>query len=156
MFGYNAACVTYFVLSIVVIIFLMFQLNENFNQCQDVHTRNQDQIIRAAKLIVQSATQSQPLFAYEHALESKFILEEVINQHNGIVLTEKNLKMPKGQLDKLRTQVQTQHQKMQDFIMTEIINVYPQFDTEANNAAGLHTIAEKHHSSKSHGHSRHK
>ncbi len=143
MFGYNAACVTYFVLSIIVIIFLMFQLNENFNQCQDLHVHNQDQITRSAKLIVQSATQSQPLFAYEHALEAKFILDEVINKHNGIVLTEKHLKLPKGQLDKLRTQVNLQHQKMQDFLMTDIVNVYPQFDTEANNAAGLHTTTEK-------------
>jgi len=142
MFGCSSLFGMYFILSIIVIIFLMFQINENFNNGRDCRMKDQEQVTKAAKLLVQSATQSHVLFAYEHSLESKFILDNIINQQGGVVLAEKNLKLPKGDLDKLKTNVSKQHQKMQDYLMTEIIKVFPQFETEINDQAGLNTTID--------------
>jgi hypothetical protein len=127
----------YFIASVIVILFMGFQLNETCNRGNDVRLREQDEIKRAAKLIIQSATQNHPLFKHDHALEAKFLFDQVIASNRGIVMAEKNLKLPKGDLDQLRTTIYEQVEKVQAYMMDEIIDQYPQFDTEANETAGL-------------------
>lgn len=130
-------CTFVIVLQIVVILFLVFQIQDTTWKCKDERQRDQERVTKAARLIVQSATQSHPLFAHDHATEAKFLLDEIIESHGGVVMTEKVLKLSSGKLETLRNQIYDQHQEVQAFLMDKIIEKHPKFDTELNDAAGL-------------------
>ena len=125
------------VVELVVIIFLIFQVQDNNNKHKDNRMKDQDRITKAARLIVQSATQSHPLFAHVHAMEAKIILDDIIDSHGGLVLSEKNLKFPKGKLEALRVQIYEHYNEVQSYLMEQIIEKHPKFDLEINDAAGL-------------------
>ena len=138
------------VLSFVVIIFLLFQIQDTSNRSRDVKIKDQEKITKAARLIVQSATQSHPLFAHDHAMEAKIIIDEVIHSNGGISMAEKYLKLPKGKLDTLRSQINDQYQDTQSFLMEEIIKKIPKLETELNEDAGLKRTKRNKIRSKSH------
>ena len=125
------------VLCFVVIIFLLFQIQDTSNRTRDVKIKDQENITKAARLLVQSSTQYHPLFAHDHAIEAKFIIDQVIYSNGGISMAEKFLKLPKGKLDLLRTQINDQYQDTQSYIVEEIIKKNPSLETELNEAAGL-------------------
>jgi hypothetical protein len=126
-----------FVILIVVIIFLVFQVYENSNRCKETRVSQQDRMTKAARLMVQSATQNHPLFAFTHALEAKITIDEVINSHGGIILAERNLKLPKGRLEKLRHQIYQQYTDIETDVMEKVIERYPDLDVPENEDAGL-------------------
>jgi hypothetical protein len=132
-----------FVLLIVVIIFLMFQINDNANKCKESKVSQQERVTRAAKLIVQSSTQNHPLMSHEHALEAKVIIDDVISQNGGVISTEKALKLDKGRIENLRTQIYQQYQDVQTFIMEKIIEKQPDLDLDINEEAGLRKKKKK-------------
>lgn len=125
------------VVELICIIFLVFQVQDNSNKCRDSRQRHQDRVMKAARLIVQSATQSHPLFAHDHAIEAKIIIDDIINSSGGVVIAEKDLKLTKGKLESLRTQIYDQYQDVQSFIMDKIIEHNPKLDTDMNEVAGL-------------------
>jgi hypothetical protein len=125
------------VVELIVIIFLIFQVQDNSNKCKDVRLKEQDRVTKAARLIVQSATQSHPLFAHDHSIEAKLIVDDIINSNGGVVMAEKNLKLAKGKLEILRSQIYEQYQDVQTYLMDKIIEKNPKFDTELNDTAGL-------------------
>lgn len=126
-----------FVMLIIVIIFLMFQINDNSNRCSESKTAQQERLTKAARLIVQSSTQQHPLFAHEHALEAKILIDDIVNQNGGIILAERHLKIPRGRLDNLRQQVYQQYQDIQTLVMDKIIEKHPELNLDINEEAGL-------------------
>lgn len=64
-----------FVILVIVIIFLMFQVNDNANRCKEDKRTDQDRVREASRLLVQSATQEHPVFAFEAAHKAKLIIE---------------------------------------------------------------------------------
>lgn len=98
-----------FVILVIVIIFLMFQVNDNSAKCKEAKVGDQDRLARASKLLVQSTTQDHPLLSFESAIEAKIIIEEVLSRHGGIGSAERNLKLPKGRLESLRTKIHDQY-----------------------------------------------
>lgn len=98
-----------FVILVIVIIFLMFQVNDNSTKCREAKISDQDRLARASKLLVQSTTQDHPLLSFESAIEAKIIVEEILSRHGGIGSAERNLKLPKGRLDSLRTKIHDQY-----------------------------------------------
>lgn len=98
-----------FVILVIVIIFLMFQVNDNSTKCKEAKVVDQDRLSRASKLLVQSTTQDHPLLSFEAAIEAKLIIEEVLSRHGGISTAERNLKLPKGRLESLRTKIHDQY-----------------------------------------------
>lgn len=98
-----------FVILIIVIIFLVFQINDNSTKCREAKLSDQEKILRASRLLVQSTTQEHPLLSFEASIEAKLILEDVLQKHGGVVSAEKSLKFPKGRLDALRTKVHDQY-----------------------------------------------
>lgn len=141
-----------FVILVIVIIFLVFQIHDNSGRCKEVRLSQQNRVTKAARLLVQSSTQNHPLFAHEHALESKIIIDEVIQEHGGVIMAERNLKLPKGRLENLRSQIYRQYQDIQSGIMEKIIERYPELDIDENEDAGLRKAKK----SKRSGHKRHK
>lgn len=137
MFTKDGLFATYFVISILAIIFLGFQVNQNFNECLASHITDQEHVTQAARLILKSATSGHALFKYDHALEAKFILDGVIARNGSIVMAEKNLGAPKGSLDSLRSKIVQQTDSAVEFLMTRIIEAEPHLDTELNAEAGL-------------------
>ena len=126
-----------FVILIIVIIFLMFQIQDNSNKCKESRVSQQDRVTKAARLLVQSATQNHPLFAHEHALEAKILIDEVIQSHGGTLLAERNLKLNKGRLEHLRQQIYQQYSDIQTNVMERIIERHPELDLPENEDAGL-------------------
>ena len=129
--------VLFFMIFVVIIIFLAFQVNANSTQCRELRTSHQDKITKAARLLLQSATQQHDVFAHEHAQEAKFIIDDVIHEHGGVGLAEKNLKLTRGKLEHLRNQIYNQFNEKQSVIMEHILRVYPQLDVPENEEAGL-------------------
>ncbi len=98
-----------FVMLVIVIIFLMFQVNDNSNKCREAKISDQDRLARASKLLVQSTTQDHPLLSFEAAIEAKLLMEEVLSRHGGITTAERNLKLPRGRLESLRSKIHEQY-----------------------------------------------
>jgi hypothetical protein len=140
-----------FLVLTVIIIFLVFQINDNSNRCREVRTSQQERVTKAARLIVQATTQEHPLFSYDHALEAKILLDEVIANNGGVLMSEKNLKLEKGRLESLRKQIYQQYQDNQNVMMDKIIERRPELDVDINEDAGLRKKRKRHH--KGHGHS---
>jgi hypothetical protein len=127
----DGICATYFVLSIIVFIFLSFQINEMHNRDLDFKHKDEDDLMRASKLTLQSATQTHPLFAHDHALEAKLILDKVMGQYGGSVTqTEKVLKMSKGHIENIKAQIYTQYEYTRNYMIGKIIEVHPELDSE--------------------------
>lgn len=98
-----------FVILVIVIIFLMFQINDNSLKCREAKISDQERISKASKLLVQSTTQDHPLLSFEAAIEAKLIIEDVLLKHGGISTAEKTLKLPKGRLETLRGKIHDQY-----------------------------------------------
>lgn len=126
-----------FVMLIVVIIFLGLQVNDNAHRYKETKLSHQNRVTKAGRLLIQSATQSHPIFAHEHALEAKIIIDEVIQEHGGMMMAERNLKLPKGKLENLRSKIYAQYQDIQSHVMENLIARQPDLDIEENEDAGL-------------------
>jgi len=126
-----------FVIFIIIIVFLGFQVNDNNNKCKLVYVSDQDNLTKAARLILQSATNNHPLFSHENAQEAKYIIDQVIHAHGGISLAEKDLKLPKGRLEHLKNQIYNQFSDKQADMMDRIIGVHKELDIDLNEDAGL-------------------
>lgn len=126
-----------FLILVVIIIFLAFQINDNSVRCREVRLSHQDRVTKAARLLLQSATQQHDLFAHAHAQEAKLILDDLIQEHGGVALAERNLKLPKGRLEHLRNQIDDQFNQKQAVIVDKLIQVHPQLDVPENEDAGL-------------------
>lgn len=138
-----------FVIFVIIIVFLGFQVNDNNNKCKLIYVSDQDSLTKAARLILQSATNNHPLFAHEHAQEAKYIIDQVIQAHGGISLAEKDLKLPKGRLEHLKTQIYNQFSDKQAEMMDRIIGVHKELDVDMNEDAGLKKRKKKSRSHKS-------
>lgn len=126
-----------FMIMIVIIVFLAFQVNENAGRCRENHVSNQDRITLAGRLLLQSATQQHPLFAHEHAQEAKFIVDDILQTYGSVSQAEKQLKLPRGELERLKTTIYDQFSDKQAFMNERIIDVYKELDVTENEAAGL-------------------
>lgn len=126
-----------FLILVVIIIFLTFQIHDNSSRCREVRVSHQDKITKAARLLLQSATQQHDLFAHEHAQEAKLIIDDIIQEHGGVSLAERNLKLTKGRLENLRNQIYNQFNEKQAVVMDKLVQVYPQLDVPENEDAGL-------------------
>lgn len=126
-----------FSLMVVIIVFLAFQVNENSVRCLESRLSDQDEVTRAARLILQSSTQGHPLFAHEHAVESKNIVDRIVQRHGGVAAAEKNLNLPSGKLQALQVQIYQQHQDIQAYLMEHIIKELPDLNLAVNEEAHL-------------------
>ncbi len=127
-----------FVVMVIVIVVLMFQVNDNSNHFRASRTLGQEQIEQAARQLVMSTSQSHPLFCFEHALNAKWQIDDAIRRNGGLAMAGKNLKLPKGRVENLRTAIHANFSDMQQYLMDELLARYPeQFDHPANEDAGL-------------------
>jgi hypothetical protein len=126
-----------FIIFVVIIIFLAFQINDNSGRCRELRISHQDKITKAARLLLQSATQQHDLFAHEHAQEAKLIIDDVIQEHGGVSLAERNLKLTKGRLENLRNQIYNQFNEKQAMVMEKLVQIHPVLDVPENEDAGL-------------------
>lgn len=137
MFTKDAFMAGYFLLSVVVIIFLAFQIQANYNSTLEVHSLGQKEMMEAARCVVKSATQTHPLLGYEDALRAQFLFEMVTNQFGGVLATERILATPKGELHKTKEQIELQLRTVQDYLMERFIAISPNLDIDLNKAAGM-------------------
>jgi len=95
----------------------------------------QDKVSKASRLLVQSTTQNHPQLAHEHAIEAKIIIDDIIAHHGGVTMSEKNLKLPKGRLENLRTQIYQQYGK--------IAELHPELDPMSITGSGTTAFEEE-------------
>ncbi len=133
----NGLFLLVFMIMVVVIVFLGFQVNENASHCRESRTSAQDRVTRAGRLLLQSATQNHDLFAHQHAQEAKFIIDDLIQEYGSISAVETQLKIPKGDLAKLKSDVYAQFSDKQAIMTQHIVTTYPALDVPENEMAGL-------------------
>lgn len=126
-----------FVLLVVVIIFLVFQVTENSNKCKESRKSQQDRIKEATRNMVTAATQSHPLLKYEFILRSRIILDELLNTHGSSTVAERTLKMDSGTINSLQKKLDDLYIASQDELMSYIVQSIPQLDIPENADAGL-------------------
>lgn len=137
-----------FVILVIVIIFLMFQVNDNSAKCKEAKIGDQDRLARASKLLVQSTTQDHPLLSFESAIEAKIIIEEVLSRHGGIGSAERNLKLPKGRLESLRTKIHDQYgiavERYPELNFMSEAALAPQSSTDRDESQSHHRSSSSH------------
>lgn len=126
-----------FVLMTLIIVFLAFQLNDNSQRCTNVKATDQELITKATKLMISSGQQNHPVIAFETALESKLLLDEMIHRYGNISTTEKQLKLETNQLKGLKEKIYTQYQTSLNTLMQQEIKKNPALDVPENDLAQL-------------------
>lgn len=126
-----------FVVMVVIITFLMFQINDNANRYKVTLVNQQEKVSQTARYLLQSATSNHPFFAIENSLRAKIMIDEIVQDNGGVLAAERNLKLPKGRLRDLRDRIYLHHGETETFIMDNVIAQYPQFDTPENDLAAL-------------------
>jgi hypothetical protein len=126
-----------FLVAAAIIVILLLQNNDYMGRARDVRLSDQDKVLHASRLIIQSATQQHPLFSYSHALEAKFILDGVVSTHGGIAIAEKNLALERGSLEKTVNDAKAQVKIVEGEFMDKIIKHNANFDLELNRMASL-------------------
>lgn len=135
-----------FVVMVVIITFLMFQVNDNANRYKATLVNQQEKVSQTARYLLQSATSNHPFFAIENSLRAKIMIDEIVQDNGGILAAERNLKLPKGRLRDLRDRIYLHHGETETFIMDNVIAQYSQFDVPENDLAALNDKMKRHHS----------
>ena len=125
------------VIQIVIILLMAFHIQDMTSRCKTERVRDQERLTRIARLLVQSATQSHPLFAHDHVVEAKVLLDDLITRHGGIQHAEKNLRLMSGKVSMLKDHIQQQLLDIQTYLMETILEKCPQLQTTLNESAGL-------------------
>lgn len=131
------------VIEALVVVFLFCQCQENHSQHTNDKIQEQEEIGKIAKLVIQSTTQNHPLIAFQHAFEAKIRLRKILKRNKGVTRTEKELQLPKGDLEKLQHQVEAQLQLLQQFIVEQILKRQPKYKHRLDEMAGLRPRTEK-------------
>jgi hypothetical protein len=126
-----------FFLMTIVILFLGFQVTEMNTRARRIGARAQTELTLAARLVVQSATQTHPLLSYQHAYEAKFILDRLMTTYDGPARLAKAVHLTEKQVHVLVAQVAEQNETVQSFIMEKIFEVSPELNVDINFTAGL-------------------
>jgi hypothetical protein len=132
---FRSLCALIMVVQLIIIIFLIFQAHDSAYKYVELRERNHDKMAKAARLLIQSATQTHPLIAYNHAIRGKFLLDDIVYTFGSVRMAEQQLKIPTHKLQKLVTQMDKQFHDLQDFMMHQIIIQFPQFDVAFNETA---------------------
>lgn len=127
-------------ISLVVILILGFQVKNQCHENRDIKRKDQEDLTKSARLLVQSSTQHHPLFALLHAFESKYILDDMITRYGGINAVEKTLKLRSGRIQHLKSKIDLQNEMMYSYIMEKIIQFYPNLDVTVNDMAKLQSV----------------
>lgn len=125
------------VVLVIAVIFLSLQIQNNSNANRELRIEDQDLVKQAAELIVQSATQTHPVYKFRRAIEAQLVLDQVIRRNNTVGAAEKNLKLKEGKLSVLRDRIEQQHHDVQAHMMDFVLNQNPHLNVEENELAGL-------------------
>lgn len=131
-----------FVVLVVIIIFLMFQINDNANRHKATLVGQQEKVSQAARHLLQATTSNHPFFAIEHSMRAKILIDEIVHDNGGILAAERHLKLRKDWLRDLKNKVYQQHNEVETFVMDRIITQFPDLDVQTNELADLTTQAK--------------
>jgi hypothetical protein len=133
----NSFVALLFVLMVIVIVFLGFQVQENSSKCKEARTSHQTDLKEAARLMLQADSQANPFWKYRHALEAKLRLELLLQSYGSLTAASKSLKTDGKRLETLRKNMDEQIE-VSEAIMAELASKYEsRFDNEFNKEAGL-------------------
>lgn len=121
----------------IVLLLLVVHVCDVANRTVLGKARDQDVLVDISKLTIQSATQTHPLFAYDHASKAHILLADLILRHGGAKAVESNLRIKTGKVSNIHCQVENQYKKVQSYIMQHIIKDQPLFNVDMNTDAGL-------------------
>lgn len=96
---------------------------------------DQEQVTRAARLVIQSTTQEHPLFQLEHIQQAKLIIEQLQHKYGSIQEAQDVLGVP--ELERLVGTVQVQYRDTMKECTQRLITHEPQFNFGLNREAGL-------------------
>jgi hypothetical protein len=121
----------------IVVLLLGVHIHDIANRTVMSKARDQDILVDISKLTIQSATQTHPMFAYDHASKAYILLTDLIMRHGGVKSVETNLRVKGGRVANIQHQVESQYKKVQSYIMQHIIKDQPLFNVGLNVDAGL-------------------
>ena len=136
--GWTGVLVTFTLVELIVIVFLVFQFNDNAKACRDMYTDDQKLVKHVSRLLTQAHTQQHPLYAHESIIQAQVALTDLINRHGGVVVAERHLQLDGGKLALLQTSVEQQMVFIQSHLMENfILKQMPELDSFLNDGAGL-------------------
>lgn len=107
-----------FVILMVMVVFLAFQVQENSSKCKEARTSHQAIMWESARLMSKSETQENPLWKYRDALEAKFKLEQLVQFYGSVAATAKALKTDSKRLETLQKNMDDQIESSEDIMVT--------------------------------------
>lgn len=118
-----------FTILLVLAILLVYNVYY-LTQCQrDIRQLDQENIIKASSLLIQSTTQTHALYSLQLILESKFIVSDIITRHGGVYLAERKLNMHANDLETLKLKIDEQY----SLVSSHIINVLGDLQSTSTN-----------------------
>ena len=112
------------IFTVLLVLAILLLYNVYFlTQCQrDLKKDDQENIIKASSLLIQSCTQTHSFYSLKLVLEAKYIVSDIITRHGGVYLTERALNMSKGDLVVLREKIDEQYKLVSEHIIILIEN----------------------------------
>lgn len=126
-----------FVLLIIVVVFLGFQVQENSSRCKDNRLSDQNELKQVTRLMLQADSQSNPFWKYRHALESKIRMDQLLQSHGSVTSAAKTLKVDGGRLEQLRKRVEGEVEVAEEIMNELVTHVNDRFSNEFTPEAGL-------------------
>ncbi len=132
-----------FVILIVIIVFLGFQVNDNVGKCRKAKENDQDELKQTARLMVQSESQANPFWKYRQALEASIRLNRLIDIYGSKQAAAKALKMDPKRLEDLQTAMEEMVVDS-EALMGELAESFSEsFRSHWNREAGVQTGSQK-------------
>lgn len=128
-----------FVILIVIIVFLGFQVNDNNTKCRKSKETDQEELKQIARLMVQSESQANPFWKYRQALEANIRLNRLNDTYGSKQATAKALKMDAKRLEELHANTE-ELVVDSEALMGELAESFSEsFRSTWNREAGIHT-----------------
>lgn len=107
-----------FVILMVMVVFLAFQVQENSSKCKEARTSHQAMMWESARLMSKSETQENPLWKYRDALEAKFKLDQLVQFYGSVAATAKALKTDSKRLETLQKNMDEQIESSEEIMVS--------------------------------------
>ena len=125
------------VIQLVLITLLVLHAKETRKNKTETHAHDNDLLAFICKRVIQSATQSHPMLAYEHVMKARVMMSELTRRYGTLRSLEQALGLHTGRAALIEQEVNDQHSKVQAYLMNNILNACPEFDLELNHDARL-------------------
>ena len=119
-----------FVILVVAVVFLMFEVNRHADGKRDEKLVMQERLKDIARLVHESRVMHDPTDVFEKILEAKVLFKTVTDHFAGVAATENKLNVPDHGVNKLRIRLMEQYDAAHEFVRSHFIGQYEKLQDE--------------------------